>query len=127
MQFMQGRYGVDKTFYVLFFFSAVLAIINTFFRFWVIQLIVYGIVAYALFRCLSRNIDARIKENDFVTKKLFTVTQKYNAFRQQKADTTHIYKKCPKCKAVLRLPRRKGKHTTTCPKCGNVFNVRVYK
>ena len=53
--------------------------------------------------------------------------EKKNTYRQHKAARTHIYKKCPNCHAVLRLPRRKGKHTTVCPNCSKEFKVRVFK
>ncbi len=127
MQFMSGRYGIDKMFYVLFSIAAILAIINTFLRLIVLQIIVYLIVLYAFFRILSKNISARQKENRAVTVVINTVNKKIRTYKQQKADLTHIYKKCPKCKAVLRLPRRKGKHTTVCPKCQNKMTVRVFK
>ncbi|MFR2916862.1 MAG: hypothetical protein ACLTKQ_08005 [Acutalibacteraceae bacterium] len=39
---------------------------------------------------------------------------------------THVFKKCPGCKAVLRLPRKKGKHTVNCPHCHKNFTVHVH-
>ncbi len=127
MQFMSGRYGIDHMFYMLFAISAVIAFINCFLRLFVIQLIVYAIIGYAFFRVLSKNIYARQKENERALF-LFNKAKKYFATRRyRRADTSHIYKKCPYCKATLRLPRRKGKHTTVCPKCGKEFKVRVYR
>ena len=38
-----------------------------------------------------------------------------------------IYKKCKNCGAVLKLPRRRGKHVAVCPKCKQdvkVFSIR---
>ena len=127
MQFMSGRYGTDSTFYVLFGIAAVLAIINCILRIWILRLIVYAIVIYAFFRVLSRNINARAGENRAVMRIVNKVSEKINVIRQRRADFTHIYKKCPYCKAILRLPRRKGKHKTSCPKCGNTFSVRVFR
>ena len=127
MQFMSGRYGVDSLFYVLFIVGAVLSIINCFVRSLVLQLIVYAVMIYAVFRTLSRNIEARRKENMAFNRLNIKIKEKNNIRRQRKADYTHVYKKCPHCKAVLRLPRRKGKHTTVCPKCSNKFKVYVFK
>lgn len=39
---------------------------------------------------------------------------------------THVYAKCPHCKAVLRLPRRKGEHTVRCPRCQESFPIKVH-
>lgn len=127
MEFMRGRYGLDNMFYVLFAVAAALAFLNCFIRSFVLQMIVYAIGIYAFYRVLSRNVEARARENRKVNDILRGLKKKTDTARQRKADTTHIYKKCPNCKAVLRLPRRKGKHTTVCPKCNHKFTVRVYK
>lgn len=127
MQFMSGRYGVDGLFYVLFALSSVLSIVNCFVRSMWLQFIVYAIIIYAFFRIMSRNIEARRRENQVFNRIKNILTNKRNIYRQRRADYTHIYKKCPRCHAVLRLPRRKGKHTTVCPKCNKEFKVHVFK
>ena len=35
-----------------------------------------------------------------------------------------LYKRCPKCHQVLKLPLKKGTHTVKCPECGNSFTVK---
>lgn len=127
MQFMSGRYGVDTTFYILFGVSAVIAFINIIFRIWALQAIVYAIIAFAIYRMFSRNHAARMKENRIITSGFTALTKWYYTRKTRAADTTHVYKKCPNCKAVLRLPRRKGRHSTVCPNCHMSFSVRVYK
>ena len=127
MQFMQGRYGVDSSFFVLFGVSAVLALINAVLRLWYLQIIIYIISIIAILRFLSRNIEARRKENNAIMGGVYALSNWYRTIKTRRADKTHIYKKCPNCKAVLRLPRRKGKHTTVCPNCSKEFKVRVYR
>lgn len=127
MRFMSGRYGADALFYVLFIISAILAFVNIFVRSVVLQIIVYAIVLIAVLRVFSGNIAARSRENRAVLGVINKVRSVYNLRRQRKADYTHIYKKCPRCHAVLRLPRKKGKHSTVCPRCNKSFSVRVYK
>lgn len=133
MQFMSGRYGPDETFFVIFILAAILSVANIFLRFVsiglyaAIQLIVYALIIFAVFRMFSRNIEKRRKENYWVKEKLGFLKRKKDFHDQKKADIMHIYKKCPACKAVLRLPRRIGVHTTVCPKCGKEFIVKVKK
>ena len=124
---MSGRYGVDGLFYALFGVSAVLSFANCFVKSIWLQFIVYAIIIYALFRIMSRNIEARRRENQWFNHIKTKWIKKRNTYRQRKADYTHIYKKCPRCHVVLRLPRRKGKHTTVCPKCNKEFKVYVFK
>lgn len=35
------------------------------------------------------------------------------------------YTACPKCRAALRVPRERGKHTVRCPRCGHRFGVNI--
>lgn len=127
MQFMSGRNGVDALFYAIFGVAAVLSIANCFIRSLILQIIVYALVGFAFFRIMSRNIEARRRENAWFNKISASFIKKRNVYRQRRADYNHVYKKCPQCRAVLRLPRRKGKHTTVCPKCNKEFKVYVFK
>ena len=127
MKFMSGRYGLDALFYVLFAISAVLVVVNMFVGSIILQLVIDAIMIYAFYRVLSRNIAVRRRENLLVTGLAHEIKKRRSIRRQRRADYTHIYKKCPRCHAVLRLPRRKGKHTTVCPKCSKEFKVHVFK
>ncbi len=127
IKFMSGRYGVDGLFYAIFGVAAVLSIANIFIRALIIQIIVYSLVIFAFFRIMSRNIAARRRENQWFNKVKAWCIYKRNVHRQRKADYSHVYKRCPRCHAVLRLPRRKGKHITVCPKCNKQFKVYVFK
>lgn len=133
MQFMSGRYGPDETFFVIFIAAVILSVVNIFIRFvslglyLVIQLLVYALIIYSLFRIFSRNLEQRRRENMWVKEKLGFLRRKRDFYAQKKADKVHVYKKCPACGAVLRLPRRIGVHKTVCPKCGKEFTVKVKK
>lgn len=127
MQFMSGRYGVDDLLYGLIAIAVVLSVVNIFIRSLVLQSIVYAIMVFALFRVLSRNIEARRKENLWFKGKIKIVEQKRDFYNKKKADKFHVYKKCPACKAILRLPHRIGVHKTVCPRCSKEFTVRVKK
>lgn len=70
------------------------------------------------FRMFSRNVVKRRRENDRFCG-FFRLRR--NKIRDRK---THVYRKCPQCRAVLRLPRAKGKHHVVCPRCKKRFEVR---
>ena len=127
MQFMSGRYGTDTLTNALLIFGAAVSFVNVFIRSWVIQLFVYGVIIFALYRVMSRNHEARRKENRFFNEKLNVFKSKIEIYRNQKNDKFHVYRKCPACKAVLKLPHRIGEHTTVCPRCGKEFKVKVRK
>ena len=125
-RFMYGRYGGDTLNKVLFWVYAVWIILFSIVMLFVDSVwlsVFYWISSGALcfwiiFRMFSRNIAARRKENDAFCG--FFKLRK-NKFRDRK---THVYRKCPDCKAVLRLPKAKGKHYVICPRCKNRFKVR---
>ena len=77
-----------------------------------------ALVSLLFFRMFSKNIVKRRAENE---KFCGFFKLRRNMFRDRK---THVYRKCPKCKAVLRLPKSRGKHTVVCPRCKERFEVR---
>ena len=38
---------------------------------------------------------------------------------------THVYRQCPQCESLIRLPKRSGEHICDCPKCGTAFDVKI--
>ena len=114
-----GIYGIDNLYFVLFGLSMLLIILNIFLKHYLVMIAEFLVIAFMLFRAFSHNIKARRRENDavfglFRKIKGFFKLQK-NRFRDRK---THIFRKCPKCKAVLRLPKAKGEKVAVCPRCG---------
>lgn len=128
-RFFYGRYGIDSLYYGLLVTILVLWILRVIFADSAIASVLIYIVETALlfwmlYRCLSRNIAARRRENEvfssfFKKIKNFFILQK-NKIRDIK---NFRYKKCPHCKATLRLPKRKGTHSVICPRCSKRFDV----
>ena len=124
-RFMYGRYGSDTLNKVLIIIYAVVVVVFTILSLFIDSVwfsFAYFVASVTLiyitfFRMFSRNIQKRRRENE---KFCGFFKLRRNKFRDRK---THVYKKCPHCKAVLRLPKAKGKHTVICPRCKNRFNV----
>lgn len=80
-------------------------------------------LGFSFFRMLSRNLEARKRENDWFAEKVVAPIKRWrgglDTKRRQKS--THKFFKCPKCRQTVRVPRGKGKIKITCPKCGEVF------
>ena len=127
MQFMSGRYGFDALSGGIVAVSCTLSFINIFFRSVVVSCLSSALLVCMAFRFLSRNLPARRAENARFVDCLNALRRKSEFQKQKKADSYHVYRKCPTCRAILRLPRRVGKHTTVCPKCSREFRVKVRK
>ena len=123
---MYGRYGADTLSRVMLwvYFGWILCctVISLFVDSVWFSLFYYvvasALVVWMFSRMFSRNIAARKREND---KFCGFFKLRKNKFRDRK---THVYRKCPSCKAVLRLPKAKGKHFVVCPRCKNRFEVK---
>ncbi len=128
-QFFYGRYGIDGLYYGLLVTIFVLWILRVIFMDSVVASVLIYILEtflliWMLYRCMSRNIAARQRENQIFSSsfkkiKNFFILQK-NKIRDFKS---YRYKKCPHCKATLRLPKRKGTHSVICPRCARRFDV----
>ena len=133
ISFMYGRNGFDrygKFLFIVYFVLVVIQMIVSIFVPRTISMIISGLIIalaiYIFFRIFSKNLVKRQAENykyiQFSARiKTFFSLQK-SKIRDRR---THVYKKCPRCKAVLRLKKIKGKHRAVCPRCGNSFDVKV--
>ncbi|MBQ7340558.1 MAG: hypothetical protein IJW41_05400 [Oscillospiraceae bacterium] len=113
-RFMRGRYGTDKLNMLILGTGLTVCIVSLFVRFLPVNLAMtalsYGLMFWAIFRCLSRNTYKRYEEN-----------RKYLQFLQRFKDKEHRYYSCPRCRQQVRVPKGKGKISITCPKCKEKF------
>ena len=125
-RFFSGRYGTDTLGKTTMWVLVGLLVLDLILNFvtdspWVdliLTILVWGLLIWMYFRMMSRNIAKRRRENE-VFCGFFKLRR--NRFRDRK---THVYRKCKHCKAVLRLPKAKGKHTVRCPRCQKLFETR---
>lgn len=116
--FMYGRNGIDELTLFLLILSFVITFLGYIPYCWFLLLFPLPINLYCLFRILSRNVYKRQAERH---KFLSAVNKIKSFFRRRKRifkeRKTHSFFKCKKCRAVLRVPKGKGKIEITCPKC----------
>jgi hypothetical protein len=113
-RFMMGRYGNDKLNMVILGTGVIASLLSIFIRVAPFNLILssvsYVLMAWAIFRTLSRNTYKRYQEN-----------RKYLMLLQRLKDREHCYFDCPRCRQQVRVPRGKGKIAISCPKCKEKF------
>ncbi len=115
--FMYGRNGVDAFNRFLVILTLVINLISCLPNMDILSLLGSGILAYCIFRTLSKNLYKRQSENakylNIQNKFLRDKNTRKKMWDERK---THKYFKC-KCGTRLRVPRGKGKIEITCPKC----------
>ena len=113
-RFMEGRYGNDKLNMAILLTGVVMSILSSILGGFLLKLILwalsYGMMIWAIFRCLSRNTYKRYQEN-----------RKYLQLLDRVKDREHRYFDCPKCRQRVRVPRGKGKISISCPRCKEKF------
>lgn len=129
-QFFYGRNGFDALCYLLWAVYFILSIVHLFMTneivIFVMYIVEYTIFGYIIFRAMSRNLPKRRRENEWLLSLFRKVKAHFALQKNKRRDRkTHVYKKCPSCKNVLRLPKKKGKHTVKCPCCQNRFDVKI--
>ena len=123
--FMYGRYGHDELNTVIMVCALVIslvgAILSSFpklYYFSLLSLVSTALLVWAIFRMLSKNYTKRRRELEIYLKIKNKPANAIKLHKNKKRDKkTHVYFKCHKCKAVLRVPRGKGNIIVTCPRC----------
>ncbi|MDD5936971.1 MAG: hypothetical protein PUC65_15645 [Clostridiales bacterium] len=121
-QFMIGRYGVDQLNRALLYTSIGFMFVSIFVFHRVFYVLGFFLLLVCNLRLLSRNFQARTKENLIFTNQINKLKYFWSKIKYHKetSKTHHIYA-CPQCKQKIRVPKGKGKIMIRCPKCGNEF------
>lgn len=152
-RFFYGRYGIDSLYTALMVLTFAIIIVNAVLGQWWLQLISLALIIWTVFRSFSKNIPARRRENEIWLKIWKKITfgkgpvrqypnaggygyganyNSYNTYTPPKSkkkklrtDKDHCFRICPECRANIRLPKQKGKHTVVCPRCKCRFEVKI--
>lgn len=120
---MYGRYGNDQLGNFLFVLYLVLFVAQLVFRGTIVSPALVGIsyllILIYFFRCFSRNIYKRQRENQRFLRVWNPVKNYFKFWRlriQERSGTKKLYR-CPKCHQTIRVPKGRGKIAIRCPKC----------
>lgn len=121
-RFMYGRNGVDHYSRFLIYAALICVLLDVLIG----GSIFYGIgivlMVYSYFRVFSKNLNKRRAENAKYFQYRSKLTSGFRDWRERrKQSKDYVFFRCPSCKAMLRVPRGKGKIRVTCRKCGNTF------
>lgn len=123
---MYGRYGIDELYQFLLKLYVFLFILNLFIKSKIISIIELVVVIVMFGRLFSKNFKLRRKENELYLKIKKIIVKPFINLKRNIKDKNHVYKKCRKCKTVLKLPlpNKRGFKKAKCPHCGS--RVRIF-
>ena len=119
-KFMYGRYArPDELYKFLFWMYFILLIIDLFVNNMVLTVLELIIIVTIFYRLFSKNIYKRSNENQKFLKMRNKLLKPFSNIKRNIKDKDHVYKKCPKCKTVLKLPvpTERGIKHAKCPNC----------
>lgn len=126
IKFFYGRNGVDslnKFIFILYLASTLAYIITNHISALILESIFLFILIY---RTLSKKLYKRQRENEIYLNILKLIKRPFLQIAHRIRDRkTHVYKKCPSCKKILKLKKVKGHHTVKCPICKNSFEIKI--
>ena len=121
---MEGRNGPDKLTVGLVVLYSILAFIKIFLRFSyvayvIVSVLQYALLAYVVFRILSKNLQKRYNEN-FKFEQVIRRWQPYAEHMKLRVQfiKTHRFRTCKNCGNFLRMKKGKHRKNIVCPKCG---------
>ena len=125
-RWMYGRYGSDALGRFLLIVAVVLAVLSYLPYLRVLSLLALAVLVWSNFRCFSKNIPRRRAELET----FWRLKGKWNTVlslrkRMWRERKTHRYVKCKHCRAVLRVPRGRGKVQVGCPRCKGDTSVKT--
>ncbi len=129
LRVMQGRNGTDALNRVLFLaclVTAVLSLLLPGIGKFIFYYLSFFLLVWCLYRTLSRQVAARQRENAAWLRLRRRAVVWGRLQKRKWADRkTHVFRRCPHCRATVRLPKKPGRHTVTCPKCRQDFEVKI--
>lgn len=99
----------------------ILLILTLFIRNFFLDLAKFIILGIIIYRITSKNKLKRARENTKFSKIVKKITQPFANIIRNLKDNKHVYKKCSKCKTILKLPlpNKIGINHAKCPNCQN--------
>ena len=87
-----------------------------------LYLLALALLGLTYFRMLSRDVYKRRSENESYLRRKQQFLSRLRVIKERwKQRKDYKFFTCPSCKAVMRVPRGRGKIRIVCHKCGNTF------
>lgn len=126
---LKGKNGIDELGITTIWIYILLSLFNLFTNTFAGDFLALLLMIVIFYRMLSKNIKARQKENN-IFKKIFNfLTKPFENIKRNIKDKNSVYRKCSKCKTILKLPlpSKKGFNKAKCPKCKKSLTIFTFK
>ena len=104
-------------------------IISLFIKALLLDLLNVLLIVIILFRMFTKNRIMVSKQNNIYLKIKKTILKPFDVLIKNIKDKDHVYKRCHKCKTILKLPipDKRGFKKTKCPNCQKKMTIFTFK
>ena len=107
-------------------------LIDIFFKLYIVGIIEVLLIIVFFYRLFLKNKYRNVKANRIyleISGYIKNIFRKFRRGIKVKKNKNNVYKKCPKCGLILKLPlpKKRGIKHTTCPDCGTRFGFLALK
>jgi len=104
-------------------------IISFFVKNFFVDITKVSLLVIVFLRIIYHNKEIVNKQNNFYLKIRNTLLKPFNVMIKNISDKDHVYKKCRKCKTILKLPlpSKRGIKHSKCPNCGKRVSFVTFK
>ena len=128
-RYICGRYGIDELCKLNTILFLVIFFVNIFVKSYILGLTSVLLFITTIYRCFSKNIYRRTKENNIYLKIKKKLLKPFKNIKRNITDKENVYVRCNRCKTTLKLPlpKKRGFKTAICPECKNRVHFYTFK
>lgn len=113
---------LNKFVFILF---VIFFVVSLFVKSFFVDIIKILLLIVFILRLVSKDKSKRYKENEVFLKVKKAILHPFKSIKKSDRDKNSVYKKCHKCKTVLKLPlpKKRGINHAKCPRCGKRLTI----
>lgn len=124
-KFLKKAHGMDKLSQHLYYVAIAIFVFSLFSKSTILKSSSLVLLFISMFRSFSSKHYKRTQENLKYTKYYNRIIARVKVFFLNiRHFKTYKYAVCKNCNQQLRIPRKKGEVTVTCPRCRNRFDIK---
>ena len=123
------RHLIDNLNRLLIVIFIILFIISLFIRNFFLDLTKVLLLVIIILRIIDKNTNRKEKQNKIYIKYRNILLKPFDVLIKNIKDKEHVYKRCHKCKTILKLPLpdKRGIKHSKCPNCGKRITFITFK
>lgn len=116
---------IDELNRFIFILFVIFFVISLFTNNFYVDIVTILLLIIFIMRLVSKDKNRRYRENEVFVKIKKMILHPFTSIKKSSKSENSVYKKCPKCKTILKLPlpKKRGINHAKCPGCGKRLTI----